>query len=155
MMNERPRSLPPLFIVFVSLTALSALSCAERHPTEPRVPEHRMEEAKSWTSPFGDARSAQPEIVAEGKKLYEGKGSCVLCHGSNGKGDGPAAHMHRPHAPRDFTDCNFQKARTDGELFWIIKHGSPGTGMVPLVPGTLKEEEAWKLVAYLRTFCSA
>lgn len=139
--------------VLLLALALGSLSCVERHPTEPRVPEHRMEEAHSWQAPFGDARQAQPEIVAEGKKLYEGKGSCVLCHGIEGKGDGPAAHMHRPHAPRNFTDCQFQKARTDGELFWIIKYGSPGTGMVPLVPGTLSEEEAWKLVAYVRTFC--
>lgn len=113
-----------------------------------------MDEAKGWTSPFGDSRTAQPAIVAEGKKLYEGKGSCILCHGITGRGDGPAAHRHRPHAPRDFTDYAFQKARTEGELFWPIKYGSPGTGMVPLVPGTLKEE-AWTLVAYLRTFCNA
>ena len=147
------RCIDAWFGFFILSLILFGLSCAERHPLQPRVPEHRMEEAKSWKPPFGDARTAQPEIVAEGKKLYEGKGSCALCHGITGKGDGPAAHMQRPHAPRDFTDCAFQKAREDGELFWIIKHGSPGTGMVPLVPGTLKEEEAWKLVAYLRTFC--
>ena len=63
--------------------------------------------------------------------------------------------MHRPHAPRDFTDCRFQGEREDGELFWIIKNGSPGTGMVQLVPGMLSETEAWKLVAYIRTFCKA
>lgn len=114
-----------------------------------------MEEAKGWTSPFGDSRTAQPAIVAEGKKLYEGKGSCILCHGITGRGDGSAAHMHHPYASRDFTDCAFQNARTDGELFGTIKYGSPGTGMVPLVPGTLEEEEAWTLVAYLRTFCNA
>lgn len=142
-----------LFAFVILSLILSGLSCAERHPLQPRVPEHRMEEARGWKAPFGDAWAAQPDIIAEGKTLYEGKGACFLCHGLSGKGDGPAAHMHRPHAPRDFTDCSFQKARADGELFWIIKHGSPGTGMVPLVPGTLKEEEAWKLVAYLRTFC--
>lgn len=139
----------------VLVIVLGSLACAERHPLEPRVPEHRMEEAKSWQAPFGSAQAAPFEIVADGKKLYEGKGSCVLCHGMTGKGDGPAAHMQKPHAPRDFTDCAFQQARTDGELFWTIKHGSPGTGMVPLVPGILKEDEAWKLVAYLRTFCKA
>lgn len=135
--------------------AVSNSSCAERHPLAPRVPEHKMSEAKAWVAPFGDARTAGPEVIAEGKKLYEGKGACVLCHGLTGRGDGPAAHMHRPHAPRNFTDCGFQMERTDGELFWVIKHGSAGTGMVPLVPGILTEEEAWKLVAYLRTFCRA
>lgn len=100
-----------------------------------------MEEAKGWTSPFGDSRTAQPAIVAEGKKLYEGKGSCILCHGITGRSDGSAAHMHHPYASRDFTDCAFQNARTDGELFGTIKYGSPGTGIVPLVPGTLERKK--------------
>lgn len=143
------------FFPVVLLIVAGTLACAERHPLAPRVPEHRMEEAKGLIAPFGEARRAPPGIVAEGKALYEGKGSCVLCHGTSGKGDGPAAHMHRPHAPRDFTDCGFQKEREDGELFWIIKNGSPGTGMVQLVPGMLSETEAWKLVAYIRTFCKA
>ena len=63
--------------------------------------------------------------------------------------------MHVPHSPRDFTDCAFQKEREDGELFWIIKYGSSGTGMKPLIPGMLSEEEGWKIVAYIRTFCTA
>lgn len=114
-----------------------------------------MDEAKSWKAPFGDARTAQPEIMAEGKKLYEGKGSCALYHGINGEGDGPAAHMQRPHAPRDFTGCQFQKARDDGEFFWIIKNGILGTGMVRMIPSKLAEDEGWKLVAYIRILCKA
>lgn len=128
---------------------------APRPPTEDRVPPSAMKEALSYKAPFGEARNAPPEIIAAGKKLYEGKGTCVLCHGISGKGDGPAAHMHVPHAPRDFTDCAFQKEREDGELFWIIKYGSSGTGMKPLIPGMLSEEEGWKIVAYVRTFCTA
>lgn len=140
---------------FILSLIINGISCAERHPLEPRVPEHKMEEAKSWKAPFGEARTAQPEIVAEGKKLYEGKGSCFMCHGVDGKGNGPAAHMQRPHPPRDFTDCTIQNARTDGELFWTIKHGIPGTGMAPLIPALLKDEEGWKIIAYVRTFCRA
>jgi mono/diheme cytochrome c family protein len=114
-----------------------------------------MKEAHSYKAPFGETRAATPEIVAAGKALYEGKGGCVLCHGISGKGDGPAAHMHSTHPPRDFTNCAFQKEREDGELFWIIKYGSPGTGMQPLIPGVLSQEEGWKVVAYVRTFCAA
>ena len=43
--------------------------------------------------------------------------------------------------------------RTDGEIFWIIENGSLGTGMQALVPAMLSEEEAWKIVAYVRSFC--
>jgi mono/diheme cytochrome c family protein len=114
-----------------------------------------MKEALSYKAPFGETRTASPEIVAAGKALYEGKGSCFLCHGIGGKGDGPAAQMNPTNPPRDFTNCVFQKEREDGELFWIIKYGSPGTGMQPLIPALLSEEEGWKVVAYIRTFCAA
>jgi mono/diheme cytochrome c family protein len=142
-----------------SFTALvvtpGIVSCAkELHPTVHRVPESQSEEYKNIKAPFEDALAASAEILAEGKHLYEGKGSCYMCHGSNGKGDGPAGRIVKP-APRNLTDCKFQKTREDGELFWIIKYGSRGTGMVGVVPGVLSEEDAWKIVAYLRSFCKA
>ena len=137
----------PVFVMVSSCTV-------NRHPTVDRVPSHAMEEALSFKAPFGDTRTASPEIVAKGKALFEGKAKCVTCHGKNGKGDGPAAHMHKP-APRNFTDCEFQKAREDGELYWIIKYGSPGTGMQAMIPNALTEEEGWDVVAYIRTFCKA
>jgi mono/diheme cytochrome c family protein len=129
-------------------------ACAHRQPTIDRVPPSAMKEALSYKAPFGEAHTAQPEIVAEGKILYEGKGHCFVCHGMSGKGDGSVARMFAP-PPRDFTDCAFQKEREDGELFWIIKYGSPGTGMKQLIPGLLSEEEGWKIVAYVRTFCTS
>jgi len=39
-------------------------------------------------------------------------------------------------------------------MMWVIKNGSPGTGMVPLVPATISVEEAWKVIAYERSFCA-
>lgn len=148
-MRDRSVLSSSAFIVLVSVS----FAYAERIPQEPRVPERKMEQAKSLKAPFGNARNAPSDIVAEGKRLFEGKGNCVVCHGASGRGDGPAARMQRPNPPRDFTDCAVQQARDDGELFWIIAHGSAGTGMPRFVPGMLTEEEAWKLVAYVRSFC--
>lgn len=142
----------PLLLTLCAATAL--VSCtAHKHPTESRVPDHKMEQAKALKSPFGDTRSAAPEVVAEGKRLFDAK-SCVHCHGPNGKGDGPAASKLTHHPPRDFSDCTWQAKRTDGELYWVLDHGVPGTGMVDQVPHHLTEAQAWKVVAYLRTLCS-
>ena len=58
--------------------------------------------------------------------------------------DSPGAVL-KP-APRDLTYCQFQDKRSDDELFWVIKNGSPGTGMIALIPGALNEEEAWKVI---------
>jgi hypothetical protein len=46
---------------------------------------------------------------------------------------------------------DWQAARTDGELLWVLKHGSPGTAMAPFVPSVLTEKEAWQIVYYLRS----
>lgn len=143
------------FMVVGLLLAVVLLSGASRPPAEDRVPEAHSEKAKALHAPFGDTRTAAADVVAAGKALYEGKGQCTLCHGTSGKGDGPASHMQANHPPRNFTDCAFQKEREDGELFWIIKYGSPGTGMQALIPHMLSEEEGWKVVAYVRTFCKA
>ena len=140
-------------IVLGLVLTVVMLSCASLPPIDDRVPEAYLDEAIALHAPFGDARMAALEIVTAGKVLYEGKGTCFLCHGVSGKGDGPANHMHATNPPRDFTDCAVQMDRDDGELFWSTKYGSPGTGMPALIPNLLSEEEGWKVIAYLRTFC--
>jgi mono/diheme cytochrome c family protein len=135
-------------VAFIVVAGHGGVGAQGKDPLEPRVPADQRDEAKKLTSPV----KVTDDVIAEGKKLFEGKGTCFNCHGKSGKGDGPVGAVLKP-APRDMTDCKFQDTRSDGELFWIIKNGSPGTGMVSLVPGALSEEEAWKVIAYVRTFC--
>ena len=133
-----------------------AMAGAEKDPLKPRVPAKERAAAKKMKTPlYKKAKKASPEIVAEGKKLFEGKGTCVNCHGKDGDGNGPAGKVLNP-GPRNFQNCKFHKKRKDGELMWIIGNGSPGTGMVALAPpkgSTITEEEAWKIIAYERSFC--
>lgn len=63
--------------------------------------------------------------------------------------------MINPKPPRDFTDCTWQRERGDGEIFRVIKNGEHGTGMPATVPGMISEGEAWKVVAYVRSFCKS
>ena len=141
------------------LTGL-AVAGPEKDPLPPRVPAAERTEAKKMKPPenlYKKSKEASPEILAEGKKLFEGKGTCVNCHGKNGDGQGEAGKVLNP-GPRDFTNCKFHKKRKDGELMWVIGNGSPGTGMVPLGPPkgtTITEEEAWKIIAYERSFCES
>lgn len=90
------------------------------------------------------------DVIANGKAIYEGKGNCYVCHGIGGNGGGEAGVMLSP-PPRNFTDIQFQRLRTDGELFWSIKFGVPDTGMFPYVPRHVTEEEAWMVIHYIRT----
>ena len=119
----------------------------------PRVPMSERAAAKALKPPF----KRTPEILAEGKALYLGRGTCFRCHGPEGKGDGGAAKI-LPIKPRDFTNPKFKKVRTPGEMMWVLKNGSlgqsgrvPGTGMLPIVGQFLSEEDGWKVFFYERS----
>ena len=137
------------------LTSGLAIAGPEKDPLKARVPADQRAKAKKTKAPkemFLKAKDATPEIIAEGKAIFEGKGTCVNCHGKKGDGKGPAGKVLNP-GPRNFKNCKFHKKRKDGEMMWVIKNGSPGTGMVPLIPATISEEEGWKVIAYERSFC--
>jgi mono/diheme cytochrome c family protein len=114
---------------------------------KPRVPPDQIAEAKSWTNPF----AATAEYIERGKAIFHGKAFCVTCHGRDGKGLADVEGL-RGKLPRNFTDKAWQAARTDGELFWILKNGSPGTDMAPFIPLVLTEEEAWQVLLFVRSF---
>jgi mono/diheme cytochrome c family protein len=116
----------------------------------PRVPRDQIDAARAVTNPL----PVSDEMIAKGKALFEGKAFCRACHGIDGKGLGVGIEpgsLKGP-LPRNFTDKRWQAARTDGELFWILKNGSPGTDMAPFIPLVLTEEEAWQVVLYVRSF---
>jgi mono/diheme cytochrome c family protein len=123
---------------------------ADEAVLKPRVPIDQIEEARTWTNPL----PATEENIEKGKKLFHGKAFCMTCHGKDGKGLGgdiEPGTLKGP-LPRDFTDRDWQAARTDGELFWILKNGSKGTAMARFVPLVLTEEEAWQVLRYVRSF---
>jgi mono/diheme cytochrome c family protein len=73
--------------------------------------------------------------------------ACKVCHGLTGNGLGMMAQGLNP-APRNFTCAETMKEITDGQMFWVIKNGSQGTGM-PAFP-ELSEQQVWLLVLHLR-----
>jgi mono/diheme cytochrome c family protein len=138
---------------FLCLTAVLS-ACAgdalSQYPPAAQCPQPRFtgkapEEFYTRPNPL----SANPEQLAAGRRLYEKEAnpSCQICHGIKGDGMGPLSGQFDP-PPRNFACAQTVKGIPDGQLFWIIQNGSPGTSM----PGfkALREDQIWQLVTYLR-----
>jgi mono/diheme cytochrome c family protein len=134
-----------VMIVLAVMGTAVAIS-AEKDPLAPRVPADQIADAKKTKNPFAGNAAA----LAEGKAIFEGKGTCFTCHGLEGKGDGPASTGLDP-SPRNFTNPAFDKAKTAGEMMWVLKNGSAGTAMIPVVGAVISEEEGWKAILYERS----
>jgi mono/diheme cytochrome c family protein len=131
--------------------AIEPAWAADPEILRPRVPPDQIASARAMANPL----PATPEQVEKGKVIFQGKGFCVACHGRDGKGLGEGLDLKGP-LPRNFTDREWQAARADGELIWILTNGSKGTAMAPFIPLVLTEEEGWQVLLYVRSFgCQA
>ena len=108
----------------------------------------------TWVAPPRAARKANPipadaTSIAQGKELFVS--SCLPCHGPQGKGDGPAAiSLDRNGTrvkPGNLSDPRMWQ-QTDGAIFWKMTEGN---SPMPAFGETLKEEQRWALVNYVRT----
>jgi mono/diheme cytochrome c family protein/Tol biopolymer transport system component len=99
------------------------------------------------SGPLNPLPSDQPTINT-GRLLYQA--NCAACHGTSGKGDGPAALGLRP-SPGDFTQHMPPGKHTDGQVYLWIRDGYPQSAM-PAWRHRLNDQQIWQLVTYLRTF---
>lgn len=74
--------------------------------------------------------------------------ACKICHGSAGNGMGMMAPGLNP-PPRNFSCSETMENISDGQMFWVVKNGSPGTGMVAYK--SLSDKQIWQIILYLRT----
>ncbi len=96
-------------------------------------------------SPTGFAAAG----IVRGAELFPRH--CAVCHGADGRGDGPAAKT-LPWPPADLTAAHLW-IHSDGELIWWLSHGidAPEGGLaMPGFAGVLSERERWDLIDYIR-----
>lgn len=91
--------------------------------------------------------AATPRTLEEGKALYETY--CAVCHGDQGKGDGPVADkIPRPASYVSDRVIGFPP----GRVFHVITAGS---GKMPSYASQLNADERWKIVDYVHTSLQA
>jgi mono/diheme cytochrome c family protein len=133
----------PLYLAFLAVQTDIAQAADENY--DAKVPESKLSEVKA----LKNAVASNKKSLSEAKAVYTGKGTCFNCHGEKGRGDGELASSFEP-PPRNFTLGGWQKARTDGEIFYVITNGTE-SGM-PGFGDMLSDEEKWSLVNYIREF---
>lgn len=91
--------------------------------------------------------AASAQSVARGQQLFAQ--NCVVCHGPQGRGDGPTAPTLNPRPPD--MSLPHTAAHSDGYLFNQITNGVPGSAM-PAWGEQFSAQDRWNLVNYLRAF---
>ena len=140
----------PLFfvssLVWAMSTAILAQAAAPAECPQPRFTGKAPDEYYTRVNPLAST-SVNP-ITAE--PIFQGEAgtaNCAICHGKKGDGRGILASQYDP-PPRNFSCAKTINGVPDGQLFWIIRFGSPGTAMPP--HAALKDEAIWQQVLYLR-----
>jgi mono/diheme cytochrome c family protein len=90
------------------------------------------------TNPFHPT----PAVLAKGKALYETY--CLVCHGEQGKGDGPIAAKIPP--PPSYKSDRLMSYRP-GRIFHVI---TMGANKMPSYAVQLTPDERWQVAAYVR-----
>jgi mono/diheme cytochrome c family protein len=81
-----------------------------------------------------------------GEKVFQQR--CVLCHGPEGRGNGPASAALKP-PPRNFHDAAYMHSKTDDELLTSVRNGKSA---MPPWGKVLSDVEIRSALMYVRTF---
>lgn len=87
-------------------------------------------------------------MLAQASTQY--RALCAVCHGPEGRGDGPAGATTPPAI--GFHSPTFLDETPRGVTFWVIRHGlaqTPRRSAMPAFPA-LTDEEVWAMVEYLK-----
>lgn len=92
------------------------------------------------------------EHIAAGKAEY--METCAPCHGSAGKGDGPASVAMNP-KPRDHTNGAYMDKLSNLHIYTVIKQGGAQFGYpgMPAQP-QLSDQRVKDVIAFVRTLSS-
>ncbi len=89
---------------------------------------------------------ASDELVAHGKKLF--KANCTMCHGNEGKGDGPAGMGLNP-KPRNLIEGVWKMGAGSIAHFKVLQTGIAGSSMASF--SQLSSAERWTLIHFIQS----
>jgi mono/diheme cytochrome c family protein len=93
-----------------------------------------------------DPWMSSPLMISRGKQLFVQ--NCQMCHGPEGKGDGPAGMALNPR-PRNFVEGKWKKGGTRLGLMGVLLTGLPPSSMQSYKQ--LPVSDRWALVHFVRS----
>jgi len=144
-------------LLAVAGVAALLVACGSEAPTQAVTPKKTStgSSAKKARPPLPEkykgmtnAFAANAAAIEEGKALFNGKGTCMTCHGPNADGDSPTGKSLVPPAG-NLKDPTLWELG-DNYVFYRVTEGSQGTGMTPF-EAQLSADERWKIVSYLKS----
>ena len=88
---------------------------------------------------------ADAASIARGKEFYDI--NCYVCHGSDGRGQGPVGLLFAEKAPVDLNDA-YTQDQTDGQLYFTLTRGR---ALMPFYRDALIPSERWDVINYVRS----
>jgi mono/diheme cytochrome c family protein len=93
---------------------------------------------------------ASADMVQHGKKVFQM--NCTMCHGPEGRGDGPAGASLNP-KPRNLVEGPWKKGGGFIGIFTVLQEGLPGGGMASYKQ--MKTVDRWALTQYVNSITNA
>ncbi len=140
-MQDQPSMKPQDSLVETNPTSVPVAG-KDRYPPPKDIIElvrTRLEAGRTLVNPI----SKSPESLARGRDMYELH--CLVCHGEQGRGDGPVGQKFVPQ-PMEL-NLDYVQLQPDGQLFYTISHGSIA---MPFYRQAMPAEDRWHLVNYIK-----
>ena len=99
----------------------------------------RLEAGKTLINPVRKS----PESLARGQEMYVLH--CQVCHGEQGRGDGPVGKKFVPQ-PMEL-NLDYVQLQPDGQLYYTISHGSIA---MPFYRQAMPAEDRWHFVNFIK-----
>jgi mono/diheme cytochrome c family protein len=132
-------------LVVLALTLAIVAGCGGQQGDQTGANTNTSTEPVPVTPAPDTGAGANETVEAAGARVYAAR--CALCHGPEGRGDGPGAAALNP-KPRNYHDKAYMATRTDAELLEVIRNGK---GAMPRWSGILSEAEMQAVLKHVRS----
>jgi mono/diheme cytochrome c family protein len=125
-------------VAVLALCSLAALACSKTETKGGQAStNHEPEPTSAAAAPAGKIDMEKAQAIFNER--------CAACHGTDGKGTGPAAAALNP-KPRNYADKAWQASVTDEQIRKTITLGGAAVGKSPIMPASPDLDEKPEVV---------